>query len=73
MCQPRAKGCYTPSRQRIKNNAYECFRVSQELCSVAMFVPALPDAAQSMPTPFSEPARSGTECLTVKVSPVLLQ
>jgi hypothetical protein len=66
-CLPRARGSYTPSRSRLKCDAYEAFRASHQLVTVAAFVPVVPDARLEPPAPFSQPVKPTADCLLLGV------
>jgi hypothetical protein len=68
VCLPRARGSYTPSLHRLKSDSYETFRASSQLCTVAAFVPVVPEAQILPPIPFTTPIKASVENLTVEVS-----
>lgn len=51
ICLPRAPGSYMPSVTRVKCDAFESFRGAPSLCTVAMFVPAVPALCACPPKP----------------------
>jgi hypothetical protein len=73
LCLPRARSSYTPSNHRLKNEAFEAFRASSQLCSIAAFVPVLPQLTESLPEPFpsaraaADTHKSSADMLTLEV------
>jgi hypothetical protein len=61
VCLPRAPGSYTPSEARLKSDSFEAFRGAPELCTVAMFVPAVPEPQACAPLPFAASNRSSVD------------
>lgn len=55
VCLPRARGCFTPSTGHLKSDAFEAFRATSCMATVAAFAPVVPDTASPPPAPFSPP------------------
>ena len=72
VCLPRARGSYTPCQRRLKCSAFETFRASTQLCTVAAFVPAVPDLSMSPPAPFSAAIKPASDTLSLTVRFVAL-